>query len=90
MAAALVESDLAFTAAFAGQLALDETQYQDGFGPASRSPSRQEPSPSPTWRQRPLASMRPVKPLAAGVHSSLSVALPLQEAVLSALNPAPG
>src|ERR1700746_2156462 len=31
----LVESDRAFTAAFAGQLALDldETQYQDGFGP---------------------------------------------------------
>ena len=35
MAAALAESDRAFTAAFAGQLALDlgETQYQDGFGP---------------------------------------------------------
>src|SRR3984957_15190710 len=31
----LVESDRAFTAAFAGQLALDldETQYQEGFGP---------------------------------------------------------
>jgi len=31
----LVESDRAFTAAFAGQVALDldETQYQEGFGP---------------------------------------------------------
>ena len=84
----LVESDRAFTAAFAGQLALDldETQYQDGFGPclevAQSAGTITVPDMAAETRWPAFARQA----LAAGVHSSLSVALPLQEAVLGALN----
>ena len=86
----LVESDRAFTAAFAGQLALDldldETQYQDGFGPclevAQSAGTVTIPDMAAETRWPPFARQA----LAAGVHSSLSVALPLQEAILGALN----
>ena len=84
----LVESDRAFTAAFAGQLALDldETQYQEGFGPclevAQSAGSVTVPDMAAEIRWPAFARQA----LAAGVHSSLSVALPLQEAVLGALN----
>ena len=84
----LVESDRAFTAAFAGQLALDldETQYQDGFGPCLEVaqsagtvtvPDMGAETRWPTFARRALA---------ASARSSVSVALPLQEAVLGALN----
>jgi GAF domain-containing protein len=84
----LVESDRASTVAFAGQVALDldETQYQDGFGPClevARS------SGTVTVRDMAAEARWPAfarRALAVGVHSSLSVALPLQEAVLGALN----
>ena len=84
----LVESDRAFTAAFAGQLALDldETQYQGGFGPclevAQSAGTVTVPDMAAETRWPAFARQA----LAAGVHSSLSVALPLQEAVLGALN----
>ena len=84
----LVESDRAFTVAFAGQLALDldETQYQDGFGPclevAQSSGFVTVPDMAAETRWPSFARQA----LAAGVHSSVSVALPLQEAVLGALN----
>jgi GAF domain-containing protein len=84
----LVESDRAFTAAFAGQLALDldETQYQEGFGPclevAQSAGTVTVPDMAAETRWPAFARQA----LAAGVHSSLSVALPLQEAVLGALN----
>jgi GAF domain-containing protein len=84
----LVESDRAFTAAFAGQLALDldETQYQDGFGPclevAQSAGTVTVPDMAAETRWPAFARQA----VAAGVHSSLSVALPLQEAVLGALN----
>jgi GAF domain-containing protein len=84
----LVDSDRAFTAAFTGQLALDldETQYQDGFGPCLEVaqsagiiivPDMAAETRWPAFARRALA---------AGVQSSVSVALPLQEAVLGALN----
>ena len=74
--------------AFAGQLALDldETQYQYGFGPCLEVaqsagivtvPDMAAETRWPTFARQALT---------AGVHSSLSVALPLQEAVLGALN----
>ena len=84
----LVESDRAFTAAFSGQLALDldETQYQYGFGPclevAQSAGTVTVPDMAAETRWPAFARQA----LAAGVHSSLSVALPLQEAVLGALN----
>ena len=84
----LVESDRAFTAACAGQLALDldETQYQDGFGPclevAQSAGTVTVPDMAAETRWPAFARQA----LAAGVYSSLSVALPLQEAVLGALN----
>jgi GAF domain-containing protein len=84
----LVESDRAFTVAFAGQLALDldETQYQDGFGPclevAQSAGTVTVPDMAAETRWPAFAGQA----LAAGVHASVSVALPLQEAVLGALN----
>jgi GAF domain-containing protein len=84
----LVESDGAFTAAFSGQLALDldETQYRDGFGPclevAQSAGTVTVPDMAAETRWPAFAHQA----LAAGVHSSLSVALPLQEAVVGALN----
>src|SRR3984957_5532504 len=83
----LVESDRAFTAAFAGQLALDldETQYQEGFGPclevAQSAGTVTVPDMAAETRWPAFARHA----LAAGGRSSLSVALPLQEAVLGAL-----
>jgi hypothetical protein len=76
----LVESDRASTVAFAGQVALDldETQYQDGFGPClevARS------SGTVTVRDMAAEARWPAfarRALAVGVHSSLSLALPLQ------------
>jgi GAF domain-containing protein len=84
----LVESDRAFTAAFAGQLALDldETQYQDGFGPClevAQSAGTVTVTDMAAETRWPAFARQA---LAVGVHSSLSVALPLQEAVLGALN----
>jgi GAF domain-containing protein len=84
----LVESDRAFTAAFAGQLALDldETQYQEGFGPCLEVAQSAGTVPVPDMAAETRWPAFARQALAAGVHSSLSVALPLQEAVLGALN----
>jgi GAF domain-containing protein len=84
----LVESDRAFTAAFAGRLALDldETQYLEGFGPClevAQSAGTVTVSDMAAETRWPAFARRA---LAAGVHSSASVALPLQDAVLGALN----
>jgi GAF domain-containing protein len=84
----LVESDRAYTAAFTGQLSLDldETQYEQGYGPclevAQSSGIILVPDMSAETRWPAFARQA----LAAGVCSSLSVALPLQEAVVGALN----
>jgi len=84
----LVESDRAFTAAFAGQLALDldETQYQDGFGPCLEVAQSAGIVTVPDMAAETRWPAFARQALAAGVRSSLSVALPLQEAVLGALN----
>ena len=84
----LIDADQASTVAFTGQLALDldETQYQDGYGPclevAQSSGTVLVPDMATETRWPAFARQA----AAAGVHSSLSVALPLQEAVIGALN----
>ena len=84
----LIDSDRAYTAAFTGQLALDldETQYQHSYGPcllvAQSSGTVTIPDMAAETRWPYFAR----RALAAGVRSSLSVALPLQEAVVGALN----
>ena len=84
----LVESDRAFTAAFAGQLALDldETQYQEGFGPCLEAAQSAGTIAVPDMAAETRWPAFARQALAAGVRSSLSVALPVQEAVLGALN----
>ena len=88
MEVTLVESDRAFTAAFAGQLALDldETQYQEGFGPCLEVAQSAGTVAVPDMAAETRWPAYARQALAAGVRSSLSVALPLQEAVLGALN----
>jgi GAF domain-containing protein len=84
----LLESDRAYTVAFTGKLAkdLDETQYQEGYGPclevAQSSGTLAVTDMAAETRWPAFARQA----LAAGVRSSLSVALPLQEAVVGALN----
>jgi GAF domain-containing protein len=84
----LVEGDRAYTAAFTGQLALalDETQYADGHGPclevAQSSGTVAVPDMAAETRWPGFAR----RALAGGIRSSLSVALPLQEHVIGALN----
>jgi GAF domain-containing protein len=84
----LIESDRAYTAAFTGPLArdLDETQYHYGYGPcleAARSAGTVTvPDMAAETRWPDFAAHA----LDTGIRSSLSVALPLQEAVLGALN----
>jgi GAF domain-containing protein len=84
----LVESDRAFTAAFTGQLPLDldETQYRDGFGPCLEVAQSAGIVTVPDMAAETRWPAFARQALAAGVHSSLSVALPLQETVLGALN----
>ena len=84
----LVESDRAFTAAFAGQLALDldETQYQEGFGPCLEVAQSAGIVTVPDMAAETRWPAFARQALAVGVRSSLSVALPFQEAVLGALN----
>ena len=84
----LVGADRAYTAAFTGPLALDldETQYDNDYGPclevAQSSGTVAIPDMAAETRWPRFAR----RALAGGVRSSLSVALPLQEAVLGALN----
>ena len=84
----LINAGQASTVAFTGQLALalDETQYQDGYGPclevAQSSGTVLVPDMATETRWPAFARQA----AAAGVHSSLSVALPLQQAIIGALN----
>jgi GAF domain-containing protein len=84
----LVRDKKAQTAAFTGEVALslDEAQYELGYGPcldasaASTTlfvPETADESRWPRWASRAVDS---------GVHSSLSVGLPVQERVTGALN----
>jgi GAF domain-containing protein len=84
----LVRGKTAYTAAFTGEMAraLDECQYEAGHGPcldASASgaslslPDMSSESRWPDWSQRALN---------AGVHSSLSIGLPIHETATGALN----
>jgi GAF domain-containing protein len=84
----LVEFDRAFTAAFSGQLALDldETQYQEGFGPCLEVAQSAGGAVIPEMAAETRWPAFTRRALAVGVRSSLSVALPLQETVLGALN----
>jgi GAF domain-containing protein len=78
----------AHTAAFTGQpaMAVDEWQYRQGHGPCLaaaaatitvRVPDMAGEARWPEWADRAIA---------AGVHSSLSIGLPLRESVSGALN----
>jgi transcriptional regulator with GAF, ATPase, and Fis domain len=84
----LIRSGKAFTAAFTGDLAraLDEAQYGRGYGPcldASASgaslslPDMSSETRWPQWAGNAVS---------AGVHSSLSIGLPIHETVSGALN----
>jgi GAF domain-containing protein len=84
----LVRSTGAYTAAFTSQTALilDEWQYEQGRGPCVDAaqaaavvsvPDTVAEQRWPDWAARAHA---------AGVHSSLSIGLPIQEAVVGALN----
>jgi GAF domain-containing protein len=83
----LVDTKKAYTAAYTGRLALDldELQYGEGHGPcldASAATTLSLPDMAtedrwPDWAARALQ---------AGVHSSLSIGLPMHEQVTGALN----
>ncbi|MFC6022861.1 ANTAR domain-containing protein [Plantactinospora solaniradicis] len=84
----LIRGDDAYTAAFTGQLALrlDESQYQKGHGPcldAAQSgatmsvPDMSSETRWPDWAARARTE---------GALSSMSIGLPIQEAVVGALN----
>ncbi|MBB3678611.1 GAF and ANTAR domain-containing protein [Modestobacter versicolor] len=84
----LIRDERAFTAAFAGQIAMDadELQYQRGYGPcldAGRSGEVfvvRDMSAEDRWPDYALHAAR------LGVGSSLSVPLPFQGATIGALN----
>ena len=84
----LVHGDRARTAAFTGELALkvDEQQYERGYGPcldasaANISLSVPDTGAEERWPDWAAAAHQ------AGVHSSLSIGLPVQERVTGALN----
>ncbi len=84
----LVRHGTAHTAAFSGELALplDESQYETGHGPCLDAaavgavlvvPEIAGENRWPQWSARALAH---------GAHSSLSIGLPIEEAVSGALN----
>jgi GAF domain-containing protein len=84
----LVQGDNPHTAAFTGELALklDEEQYERGYGPcldasaANVSLSVPDTGSEIRWPDWAAAARQ------AGVHSSLSIGLPVQEKVTGALN----
>jgi GAF domain-containing protein len=84
----LVSADHAYTVAFAGQLAadLDETQYQEGYGPCLEVAQSSGTVIVPDMKAETRWPAFARQALDAGVRSSMSIALPLQEAVLGALN----
>ncbi len=84
----LVLAKGAYTPAFTGDLALnlDESQYALGHGPcldAARSTSTQHITDMTAESRWPDWTVRACE---AGAHSSLSIGLPVQEAVTGALN----
>jgi GAF domain-containing protein len=84
----LVPAKGAFTPAFTGDLALalDESQYELGHGPcldAARSTSTQHIADMTAESRWPDWTVRACE---TGAHSSLSIGLPVQEAVTGALN----
>jgi transcriptional regulator with GAF, ATPase, and Fis domain len=84
----LVPANGAYTPAFTGDLALnlDESQYELGHGPcldAARSTSTQHITDMTAESRWPDWTVRACE---AGAHSSLSIGLPVQDAVTGALN----
>jgi GAF domain-containing protein len=84
----LIESDQAHTAAFTGPLArdLDETQYRDGYGPCLEAAQSSGTLTVPDMAAETRWPGFTRHALDAGIRSSVSVALPLQQAVTGALN----
>ena len=84
----LVGSDQAYTAAFTSPLArdLDETQYRNGHGPCLEAAQSTGIVAVPDMAAETRWPGFAHRALDAGIRSSLSVALPVQEAVVGALN----
>ncbi len=84
----LVRSGTAVTAAFTGELAiqLDERQYENGYGPCLAACAGAETILIPDMGTEDRWPDFAANALQSGVHSSLSIGLPVQEAVTGALN----
>lgn len=84
----LLRGSVAYTAAFTGEpaLTLDETQYEVGYGPCLDAATAGESfliEDTGTEDRWPVFATHA---LAAGVHSSMSLALPVQDGITGALN----
>ena len=84
----LVRDQQAFTAAFTGAdaLELDESQYDAGYGPCLEVAQATGVISIPDMAAETLWPTFTKQALAHGLHSSLSIALPVQESVVGALN----
>lgn len=84
----LVERNRATTAAFTGEIALhlDERQYEKGYGPCLAAAAGGETVLIPDMSDEGRWPDYAAEAVDQGVHSSVSVGLPVQEAVVGALN----
>jgi GAF domain-containing protein len=84
----LIDSEEATTAAFTGRVAidLDQTQYQLGYGPCLASAEAGQLISIPDMAAEQRWPQFTDEALNRGVHSSLSVPLPVQRQVIGALN----
>jgi GAF domain-containing protein len=84
----LVRTDAAYTAAYTGEIALilDEWQYDQGRGPCLDAAQAAAVVPVPDTAADQRWPDWAARARAAGVHSSLSIGLPIQDAVVGALN----
>jgi len=84
----LVNSEKATTPAFTGTVALDldETQYELGYGPCLASAEAGQLVSVPNIAEETRWPQFSAQAQAKGVHSSLSVPLPVQRQVIGALN----
>jgi GAF domain-containing protein len=84
----LIRGRRPYTATFTGELALacDERQYQAGHGPCLDAAERSVTLSLPDMERETRWPDYVPRAAEAGVHSSLSIGLPVQEAVRGALN----
>lgn len=84
----LIRGGQAYTAAFTGEsaLALDETQYESGYGPCMDAAGAAETLMIPDMAAEGRWPAFARTAVGAGVRSSLSISLPIQDSVVGALN----